>query len=49
MGLPSYGAFANLHSRCVIVLDETHKIIHTEQVDEMSSEPNYEKAIAALN
>ena len=43
------GAFANLHSRCVIVLDETHKIIYTEQVDEISSEPNYEKAIAALN
>ena len=43
------GAFANLHSRCVIVLDEMHKIIYTEQVDEISSEPNYEKAIAALN
>jgi len=43
------GAFANLHSRCVIVMDETHKIIYTEQVDEISSEPNYEKAIAALN
>ena len=43
------GAFANLHSRCVIVLDETHKIIYTEQVDEISSEPNYEKAIATLN
>jgi len=43
------GAFADLHSRCVIVLDETHKIIYTEQVDEISSEPNYEKAIAAFN
>ena len=43
------GAFANLHSRCIIVLDESHKIIYTEQVDEIGSEPNYEKAIAALN
>ena len=43
------GALANLHSRCIVVLDESHKIIHTEQVDEITSEPNYEKAMAALN
>ena len=40
---------ANLHSRYIVVLDQSYKIIYTEQVDEISSEPNYEKAIAALN
>ena len=43
------GALANLHSRCIVVLDESHKIIHTEQVDEITSEPNYETALAALS
>ena len=43
------GALANLHSRCIVVLDESHKIIHTEQVDEITSEPNYETALAILN
>ena len=43
------GALANLHSRCIVVLDELHKIIHTEQVDEITSEPNYETALAVLS
>ena len=43
------GALANLHSRCIVVLDESHKIIHTEQVDEITSEPNYETALAVLS
>jgi len=43
------GALANLHSRCVVVLDESHKIIHTEQVDEITSEPNYETALSVLS
>ena len=43
------GALANLHSRCIVVLDESHKIIHTEQVDEITSEPNYESALAILS
>ena len=43
------GALANLHSRCIVVLNESHKIIHTEQVDEITSEPNYETALAILN
>ena len=43
------GALANLHSRCVVVLDESHKIIHTEQVDEITSEPNYETALSILS
>ena len=43
------GALANLHSRCIVVLNESHKIIHTEQVDEITSEPNYESALAILS
>ena len=42
------GILANLHSRCIVVLDENHKIIYTEQVGEITSEPDYEKALAVL-
>ena len=37
-----------LCSRAVIVLDETNKILHAEQVSEIANEPNYESALAAL-
>lgn len=37
-----------LLSRAVIVTDENNKIIYTEQVPEITQEPDYEKAIAAL-
>jgi thiol peroxidase len=43
------GALANLHSRCIVVLDESHKIIHAEQVDEITSEPNYKSVLAILS
>jgi thiol peroxidase len=42
------GAFAGLHSRVVIVLDEEGKVVYTEQVSEIGKEPNYEAALAAL-
>ena len=42
------GAFKNLFSRAIIVLDDNHKIIHTEQVNEIAEEPNYQKALDAL-
>ena len=38
-----------LLSRCVIVVDEQGKVVYTEQVAETTSEPNYEKALAALS
>ena len=44
----SDGPLAGLDSRCVVVLDENHKIIYTEQVPEIVDEPNYEAAMAAL-
>ncbi|MGV6831053.1 MAG: thiol peroxidase [bacterium] len=41
--------FEGLHSRCVLVLDENGKVVHTEQVPEIGEEPNYQAALAALN
>ncbi|UII75667.1 thiol peroxidase [Flagellimonas sp. HMM57] len=41
-------AFETLHSRCIVVLDENGKIIHTEQVGETADEPNYKAALEAL-
>ncbi len=42
------GPLKNLFSRAIIVLDEEHKIIYTEQVIEIAEEPNYDKALDAL-
>ena len=42
------GKLEGLHSRVVIVLDENGIILHTEQVYDISDEPNYEAALAAL-
>ncbi len=42
------GPLAGLCSRAIIVLDENNKVIYTEQVPEITQEPDYEKAIAAL-
>lgn len=37
-----------LLSRAVVVLDETSKIVYTEQVPEITTEPNYDAALNAL-
>ncbi|OPZ97219.1 MAG: Thiol peroxidase [Bacteroidetes bacterium ADurb.Bin408] len=42
------GPLAGLHSRAVIVVNEEHKVIYTEQVPEIAQEPDYEKALKAL-
>jgi thiol peroxidase len=42
------GPLAGLHSRVVIVLDETGTVVHAEQVPEIADEPNYDAALAAL-
>ena len=41
-------AFAGLHSRVVIVIDEKGVVKYTEQVPEIANEPNYDAALAAL-
>ncbi|WP_296682157.1 thiol peroxidase [Flavobacterium sp.] len=42
------GVLAGLHSRAVIVIDEKGVVLHTEQVQEIANEPNYEAALAVL-
>ncbi|MEY2670528.1 MAG: hypothetical protein RLZZ577_844 [Bacteroidota bacterium] len=39
---------AGLHSRAILVIDEKGTILHTEQVQEIAEEPNYEAALAVL-
>ena len=42
------GPLAGLLSRAVIVIDETGQVVYTEQVPEITQEPNYEAALEAL-
>lgn len=42
------GPFEGLLSRSVVVIDEEGRIIYTELVPEISHEPDYEAALAAL-
>ena len=41
-------SLAGLTARAVIVLDENNKVLHSELVAEITSEPNYEAALAVL-
>ena len=42
------GPLAGITARAVVVLDENDKVVYTEMVPEITQEPNYDKAIAAL-
>ena len=42
------GPMAGLFSRAVVVIDEQGEVIYTEQVPEITQEPNYEAALNAL-
>ena len=42
------GPLANLHSRAIVVLDADGTVLYTEQVPEIVDEPNYEKALTAI-
>lgn len=47
----NYGVYINelgLLSRAVFVLDENNKVVYVEYLDEITNEPNYEKALEAL-
>ena len=41
--------FQDLLARAVIVIDEKGKVLHTELVDDISKEPNYEEVIRVLS
>jgi thiol peroxidase len=42
------GPLSGLLSRAIVVLDEGDQVIYTEQVPEITQEPDYERALAAL-
>ena len=42
------GPLAGLFSRAVVVIDESGKVIYTEQVPEIVQEPDYDSALASL-
>jgi len=41
-------ALAGVTARAVLVLDESNKVVHAELVSEITQEPNYDAALAAL-
>jgi thioredoxin-dependent peroxiredoxin len=43
------GPLTGLLSRAVVIVDESGKVIYTEQVPEITQEPNYEAALAVLS
>ena len=42
------GPLAGLCARAVVVLDENNKVLHSELVDEIKNEPDYDAALKAL-
>jgi len=42
------GPMTGLFSRAVVVLDTNGKVVYSEQVPEITQEPNYEKALKAV-
>ncbi len=42
------GPLAGLFSRAVVVVDEAGKVLYSEQVPEITQEPDYESALAAV-
>ena len=42
------GPLAGLHSRCIVVINTEGLVIYTEQVAEITEEPNYKLALASL-
>ena len=42
------GALTGLHARAVVVLNENAEVLYTELVPEITTEPDYEKALSAL-
>ncbi|MFK8031565.1 MAG: thiol peroxidase [Gammaproteobacteria bacterium] len=42
------GPLAGLTARAIVVLDEHNTVVHTELVEEISSEPNYVAALRAI-
>jgi thiol peroxidase len=42
------GPLAGLAARAVVVLDADNRVLHAQLVDELTNEPDYDAALAAL-
>ena len=42
------GPLKGLNARAIVIIDEDGKVIYTEMVPEITTEPDYDKALAAL-
>ena len=42
------GPLAGMFSRAVVVLDENNTVVHREQIEDISKEPDYRAAFRAL-
>jgi thiol peroxidase len=42
------GPLAGMFSRAVVVLDENNTVVHAEQIEDISTEPDYRAAFRAL-
>ena len=42
------GPLAGMYSRAVVVLDENNTVVHSEQVEDINTEPNYDASFKAL-
>ena len=42
------GPLTGMFSRAVVVLDENDTVVHTEQIEDIENEPDYEAALRAL-
>ena len=42
------GLFEGLYARSIVVIDETGKVVYTQLVPEIASEPDYDATLAAL-
>lgn len=42
------GPLAGMFSRAVVVLDENNTVVHSEMIEDITTEPNYEAAFRAL-
>lgn len=47
--LQTEGPLQDLLARAVVVLDEKGNVLHSQLVDEITTEPDYDAAVAALN
>ncbi|MBI4843460.1 MAG: thiol peroxidase [Nitrospirae bacterium] len=43
------GPLSGLLSRAIVIIDETGKVIYTQQVSEIAEEPDYNKALSAIS